>query len=196
MAIKNTDTSYGSIAKWLHWLTAALFLAAYMSVYYRQWFTEEKTPANWTALQLHLSIGITIGVIVVLRIIWKILNRTPDLEPGSRLEHLAAHGVHYGLYAIMIIMPITGYMGTGANTEYFSVFEIQKFEDTRLYSALVTDKLGLSFEQFEAPLDFIHKNILGEWLVWILITGHALAALYHHVVKKDQTLTKMTTKKA
>ena len=196
MAIKNTATSYGSIAKWLHWLTAALFLAAYMSVYYRQWFTEEKTPANWTALQLHLSIGITIGVIVVLRIIWKILNRTPDLEPGSRLEHLAAHGGHYGLYAIMIIMPITGYMGTGANTEYFSVFEIQKFEDTRLYSALVTDKLGLSFEQFEAPLDFIHKNILGEWLVWILITGHALAALYHHVVKKDQTLTKMTTKKA
>ena len=43
--------------------TAALFLASYISVYYRHWFTKEKTPENWTALQLHLSIGVT-GVIV------------------------------------------------------------------------------------------------------------------------------------
>ena len=45
-------------------LTALLFLASYVSVYYRHWFTEDKTPENWTALQLHLSIGITIAVVV------------------------------------------------------------------------------------------------------------------------------------
>ena len=56
MSLKNTAQAYGSIAKWFHWTTAGLFLASYMAVYYRHWFTEEKTPENWTALQLHLSI--------------------------------------------------------------------------------------------------------------------------------------------
>ena len=57
MGLKNTAASYGSIAKWIHWITAALFLASYVSVYYRHWFTEEKTPENWNALQIHLVCG-------------------------------------------------------------------------------------------------------------------------------------------
>ncbi len=116
MGIKNTVESYGTIAKILHWGTAALFLAAYGSYYYRHWFTEEKTPENFSAIQVHFSIGVTIAVVVVLRVLWRMANRTPDLEPGTKLEHMAAHAGHYALYAIMIIMPITGYLGTGANT--------------------------------------------------------------------------------
>ena len=191
MNLKNTADNYGLIAKCLHWGTAVLFLGSYISVYYRHWFTEAKTPENWTALQLHLSIGVTVGVIVVLRIIWRISNRLPDPEPGTRLEHLAARIGHYALYAIMIIMPVTGYLGTGANTEYFFLFDIPKFEDTRLFSFLVTDGLGVTFKEFEKPIDFIHKKIFGEWLVWMLILGHIAAALYHHFVKKDRTLYKM-----
>jgi len=195
MALKNTAENYGTIAKWLHWGTALLFLGSYVSVYYRHWFTQEKTPENWTALQLHLSIGVTIAVVVALRIIWRIANRVPDPEPGSKLEHLAAHLGHYALYAIMIIMPVTGYVGTGVNTEYFFMFDIPKFEDTGLFVSLVSEGLGLTFKEFEAPIDFIHKEILGAWLVWILILGHAMAALYHQFVKKDRTLAKMTTNK-
>ncbi|WDE03216.1 cytochrome b [Thalassomonas viridans] len=195
MALKNTAENYGTIAKWLHWGTAILFLASYVSVYYRQWFTEEKTPENWTALQLHLSVGVTIAVAVALRIIWRLMNRVPDLEPGSKMEHRAAHAGHYALYAIMIIMPVTGYVGTGVNTEYFFMFDIPKFEDTQLFVSLIKEGMGLSFKEFEAPIDFIHKEILGAWLVWLLILGHAVAALYHQFVKKDRTLAKMTTGK-
>jgi cytochrome b561 len=191
MSIKNTAQSYGSIAKWFHWTTAGLFLASYMAIYYRHWFTEEKTPENWTALQLHLSIGVTIAVIVVLRLLWKVMNQTPALEPGTRLQHLAAKSGHYALYAVMIVMPLTGYIGTGVNTEYFFMFDIPKFESTYLYNLLVTDGLGISFKEFEEPIDFVHKNIGGAWLVWLLILGHVMAALYHHLVKKDQTLQKM-----
>lgn len=189
MSLKNTSASYGSIAKWLHWATAILFLASYGAVYYRQWFTEEKTPENWTALQLHLAIGITIAVVVALRICWRVLSPAPALEPGTRLEHLAAHLGHYALYAVMIVMPITGYFGTGAATEYLG---IPKFEDTRLFTIVVENWMGLTFKEFEKPLDFVHKEILGAWIVWLLILGHALAALFHHFVKKDQTLRKMT----
>ena len=195
MNIRNTANSYGSIAKALHWVTVILFLGSYISVYYRHWFTEEKTPENWTALQLHLSIGVTIAVVVFLRVVWRITNSAPDLEPGTRLEHLAAHAAHYALYIIMIIMPITGYIGTSVDTEYFFIFDIPKIDSTQLYESLVTNGLGISFKEFEKPIDFLHKDILGAWLVWLLILGHVLAALYHHFIRKDRTLEKMTINK-
>ncbi len=193
MAIKNTTENYGSVAKWFHWATALLFLAAYCAVYYRQWFTEKDTPENWTALQLHLSVGVTIGVVVVLRIIWRVMNRNPDPAPGTRFEHLAARSGHYTLCLVMIAMPISGYIGTGVHTEYFFLFDVPKFEDTALFQWLVTDRLWLTFEEFEKPIDFFHKDIMGAWVVWLLILGHTLAALYHHFVRKDRTLRKMTT---
>lgn len=192
MSLKNTAVQYGTIAKWLHWSVAGLFLAAYMAVYYRQWFTDQGTDVNWTALQLHLSFGVTIGVLVLLRVIWRLMNRQPDPVAGTRLEHLAAHLGHYALYAVMIVLPITGYLGTGVATEWFFLFDIPKFEETWLFEWLVAGQLGLDFATFEKPMDFIHKEILGKWLAWLLIVGHAGAALYHHYVKKDDTLRKMT----
>lgn len=192
MTIKNTATDYGSVAKWLHWGTALLFLAAYASVYYRHWFTEAKTPENWTALQLHLSFGVTIAVVVALRVIWRVMNRQPQDEPGTKLEHFAAHAGHFALYGIMIIAPVTGYIGTGVNTEFFLLFDIPKFESTAVFHSLIAEPFGLTFKEFEKPIDFIHKNILGEWVIWLLIAGHAGAAMFHHFVKKDRTLRKMT----
>lgn len=193
MSLKNTADSYGRIAKWFHWTTAALFLAAYVSVYYRQWFTEKQTPENMTALQIHLSVGVSIAVIVALRVIWRLMNRAPDDEPGTPLAHLAAHLGHLALYAVMIVAPITGYLGTGVNTDFFFLFEIPKFESTALFQSVVAEGMGLDFKTFEKPIDFIHKDVLGAWLIWLLVLGHAGAALYHHFVLRDRTLVKMTS---
>lgn len=183
---------YTSIAIALHWIIALLFLGAYVAVYYRRWFTEKQTPENMTALQIHLAIGVTIAALVILRILWRMTHTPPPMEPGPRWQHASAHGLHYVLYAIMIIMPITGYLGTGANTEYFS---IPKFEDTALFQWLVAGKLQMTFKEFEVPFDFIHKNS-GAYLVWVLILGHAAAALYHHYKLRDATLTRMLPKHA
>ena len=49
MILKDTPENYGTVAKWLHWTTAVFILASYCTVYYRHWFTEEKTLANWNA---------------------------------------------------------------------------------------------------------------------------------------------------
>jgi len=195
MSLLNTSQNYGTIAKWFHWITALLIFMSYLSVYYRRWFTELKTPENWTVLQLHLSIGVTIFVFVILRLIWKALNKSPSPEPGAKLMHIAATTGHYSLYLLLIIMATTGYIGTGANTEFFSLFDIQKFENTALFHYFVTENLGMTFKEFEKPVDFIHKDILGSWVLWIMIMGHVTAALYHTYIKKDRTLYKMTNNK-
>ena len=192
MQLKNSPQNYGFIAKTFHWLTALLILGAYMSVYYRHWFTEAKTPENWTALQLHLSVGVSVGIIILLRVIYRLMSEQPEHEPGTKLEHLAAKLGHFALYVVLIVMPITGFVGTGVATDFFFMFEITKFSDTWLFQALVADGLGLTFKAFEAPMDFIHKEVLGAWLLWMLAAGHVAAALYHHFVKKDRTLVKMT----
>ena len=196
MAFKNSQFAYGSIAKWLHWSIAILFLCSYATVKYRHWFTVKDTPENWTALQLHLSVGITIAALVLLRIIWRLMNSVPDEEPGSKVAHLAAKLGHYALYAMMIIMPLTGYIGTGVNTEYFFLFDIAKFESTQVFASLVTNGLNMSFEEFEKPIDYIHKELGGELIVLLLLAGHILAAMYHHFIRKDRTLRKMTVDKA
>ncbi len=190
MGLKNTAENYGTIAKVLHWATALLFLGAYVSVYYRRWFTEAQTPENLSALQLHLSIGISIAVIVVLRIVWRVSNPPPALEPGSPLEHGAAKLGHLALYAVMIVMPITGYLGTGSDTNFFSLFQITSFRNSEFFASYFGQTM--TFQEFEKPFDLVHKDILGKRLLWILILGHALAALYHHFVKHDRTLKKMT----
>ena len=188
----NTKENYGCIARWLHWGTALLFLLAYVAVYYRHWFTEKRTSENIIALDLHLSAGISVGVIVILRIVWRSMNVQPTLETGRRWQHISAHVVHYILYAIMILMPLSGYLGTGRATDFFFLFHIPKFEETWLFDAFVWEYLGLTFKEFEEPIDFFHKKIMGVWLVWMLILGHAGAAFYHHFRLKDRTLIKMS----
>jgi cytochrome b561 len=140
-----------------------------------------------TALQIHLAVGVTIAAIVVLRVVWRMTHRPPPFAPGPKWQHTAAHLGHYLLYGFMILMPITGYLGTGVATEYFG---IPKFADTPLFAWLITDRLGMTFQDFEKPIDFFHKNS-GAYILWVLILGHAAAALYHHVKLRDDTLTRM-----
>lgn len=188
--LKNSSTHYGAVARTLHWLTALLFLLAYVAVYYRQWFTEVETPQNMVALHTHLSIGISLGVIAFLRVYWRARNPQPLPEPGKPLMHKLIHIGHMMLYAIIILMPITGYLGTGVATQFFYLFEIPKFADTVAFRVVVEDWMGLTFQEFEAPMDFIHKQG-GAYFVWFMILGHAGAAFYHHVKLKDRTLLKM-----
>jgi len=72
------------------------------------------------------------------------------------------------------------------------MFDIPKFENTALFTSLVSNGIGVTFEEFEKPMDFVHKDLLGAWVAWLLILGHVLAALYHQFIKKDRTLYKMT----
>lgn len=127
MTVKNTAKDYRSAAKWMHCATASLFLASYSSIYYRHLFTDAKTFESMIAFQLHLSVGVTIAVIVALRIAWRITNQTPNPEPGTFLEHTAAQLEHYALYAIMVTLPVTGYLGTAVNTNYFLSSRCQIF---------------------------------------------------------------------
>lgn len=190
MHIKNNREGYGLIAILLHWIVAIGIIGAYVAVYYREWFTENKTPENWTALQLHLSFGLTVGVFVLLRVIWKLMNTKPDDVPAPRWQMTASRVTHWLLYAFMIIMPVTGYLSSGAPIDYWFLADLPKFEDTAFFQTVIADGLGMTFKEFERPFDFIHKRS-GAYIVWVLVLLHAGAALYHHFVLRDIVLKRM-----
>lgn len=190
--IKNSNLTYGSIAKWLHWLTALCILVAYVAVYYGQWAFEPRTPDRRAITAIHTMFGFSVLILVLPRLIWKLINVRPDPEPVPGWQRITAKLSHGALYFVMIAMPLAGWMGFGGQTiNMFGLFEVPTFRNTELFAWLVEGKLGLTFEVFEVPIDFFHKQIGGAWLVWMLVAVHVGAAVYHHRVRKDKTLRRM-----
>ena len=191
MPLKNTKDTYGIIAIALHWIVAFAFIINYAIIYYREWFVEgREDPLFRTLLSYHYAIGVSVLVFVVLRIIWRLTNVQPTEVPGSRLEHLAAHAAHIALYAVMTIIPLSGYLGTGGPSQLFFFIDLPQFADTQIFKTVIEGWMSLTWEEFEAPIDFIHKEG-GAYVVWVLIVVHAGAALFHHFARGDVVLKRM-----
>ncbi len=148
MGIRNTNQDFGSIAKWLHWVTAFCMLASYAAIYYRIYIAphcdkmtplRDCAPDNVMALRAHTGFGFTVAALVVLRLVWRWMNPVPALDTGSRLQHFAAHISHYGLYFLLITLPLTGWLGVMGNASFFGLFPVTGFVNTPLFDIVVTN---------------------------------------------------------
>ena len=110
---EGTAGTYTATAKFLHWLIAA---AVFVQISLGLWMIGiPKSPPGvrvWW-FNLHKSIGITIGMLVLLRLLWRFTHRAPPL-PGSVpvWQRTAAKVNHVLLYVCMIVMPVSGYLGS------------------------------------------------------------------------------------
>lgn len=188
MQWQGTPHRFGALAKLFHWTSAAAFIGAYLVVYYVIWFMDDEQPESLVVLNVHWMLGILVGALVLPRLLWKLLDVQPDDAPGSTLEHRLAHLAHWGLYALLIVMPLTGYIGTSMATD-FGWFSVPSFRDTNLFHWLMAT-FGLTWEGFEAPVDVVH-HFVGKWVAWVVVLLHVVAALFHHLVRKDRVLVRM-----
>ncbi|NPU14831.1 cytochrome b [Bradyrhizobium sp. 83002] len=188
MPWKNTRMEFGAIAKFFHWTSAAAFIAAYAVVYYVIWFMDDTAPEVLPVLNVHWVLGIFVGVSVVPRLLWRLVNVQPDQPHASHAEAWLAHAAHLGLYALLILMPLTGYIGTDAATD-FGAFAVPSFRETALFGWMES-RWALSWEAFEPPVDAVH-HFVGKWIAWVVVGLHVAAALFHHAVRRDGVLTRM-----
>ena len=184
--LKNSQDSYGLIARILHWVTAlavlGLFGLGWWMVdltYYSEWYK--------TAPDIHRSIGLILAMLIIFRIIWRSVNPTPQtLSTHKHWEVKSAHAMHLVLYVLLFAMFITGYListAKGQPIEVFNWFSVP---------AIVTgDDLGIS--NLEDRMGEIHE-ILAYTLIGLAVI-HALAALKHHIIDKDETLKRMLGKR-
>lgn len=177
--LKNTKTTYGWIAILLHWVMAlAIFgmfgLGLYMVelTYYDAWYKG--------SLDLHKSIGIVLLGLLMIRIVWRWINVNPDSadEHASKLEVTSAHFVHIGLYLLMFMLMISGYLISTADGRGISVFEL-----------FTVPAIPFAIDNQEDIAGQIHEILA--WILVMLAGIHALAAVKHHFINKNKTLVRM-----
>jgi len=178
MQIRNSANRFGLVAIILHWLVAivviGLFALGYWMVdltYYHEWYKQ--------APDIHRSVGILLFATMVLRLLWRLFNRTPDTLPThTRLEIVAGHVAHFALYALIFVATISGYLISTANGAGINVFDWFSVPS-------VTGKV-------EGMADIAGEvHYYATWALVILAGIHALAALKHHFFDKDDTLRRM-----
>ena len=175
---KNTEKSYGGIAKIFHWLSAlvvfSLFALGYWMVdltYYSQWYK--------TAPHLHKSIGILLFIVTLLRLIWRKYNVSPaSITSHSPLVKTSAKIAHGLIYMLLVALMISGYLISTADDRAIEVFDW--FEVVAL---------GALFDQQADIAGVIHQYIAYVLIAFSLL--HGLAAIKHHVIDKDETLKRM-----
>ena len=188
MKIKNTNNYYGLVAKFFHWTTAAAFIGAYIFVYYVIWFMDDSKPESLPVLNIHWALGIIVGALVLPRLLWKMVDVKLPNPPGTKWEHRLAHLAHLLLYALLVVMPLTGYLGTGADTN-FGFFSVAGFNNSSIFE-FINRNWNISWNEFEAPIDVVH-HFLGKWVAWSIVGLHIAASIFHHVVRRDNVLVRM-----
>ena len=181
MSWKNTNQHYGTLSIALHWLMFLLIAAVYATIELRELVPKGSDPRE-AMKALHFMLGLSVLLLVTLRIYTKVTSATPIITPGlSPIQDLAAKLGHLALYGLMIAMPILGWLMLSAAAKPIPFFGLA-------LPALIGENKELA-----KTLKEIHETIgtLGYYLIAI----HVLAALYHHHIRKDNTLTRMLPSK-
>lgn len=161
----------------LHWLVLLLILGAYVTMEFRGIFPRGSMEREFMK-SVHYSFGLTILLSVILRAVIRLRAGTPAIEPALEpMMKLTATGAHIALYAFMIVMPLLGWGILSAEGKDIAIFGLPVFplvstgEDTA--------------EFFEEAHEVVAT------IGYVLIGLHAVAALYHHYLRGDNTLRRM-----
>ncbi|WP_120632919.1 cytochrome b/b6 domain-containing protein [Ruegeria sp. EL01] len=191
MSSTNTFSSYGSVTKAFHWLTALLIFTAIPlgwiadnlahAIYDPTIPTTEADIAVASRLfSLHKTVGVTVFFVALARIVWAITQTKPGLlNAENKPEAFAAETVHWMLYASLVLVPLTGWIHHAAAEGFAPILwpfgQNLPLVPKSPYLAEITAGL--------------------HWLfIWVLVGSlalHIMGALKHHIVDKDSTLRRM-----
>jgi cytochrome b561 len=177
MQIRNTAERFGVMAKTLHWLTLVLLIGAFTLAV--SMVNMPFSPRKLEFYSWHKWVGVTIFLVVLLRLAWRLANPLPQPPQGTPLWQRRLAGLsHAALYAILIVMPVTGWIMSSAlnlPVVYLGLIHIP--------SPFGVDRaLG-------ETMKVVHLSLAVALLV--LVTIHTLAALYHHLILRDDVLRRM-----
>ena len=191
MPRQNTETTYGSITKSFHWLTALLILTAFPVGYFAQETAEYIQSAEFDGSQavldravllfsLHKTIGVAAFFTALLRILWAVTQEKPGLlHPDRKLEAWAAETAHWVLYGAMLIVPLSGWIHHAASEGFAPI-----------WWPFGQDLPFVPKSDFVSHL-FGTIHYYAMLLLGLTILAHVGGAVKHHVIDHDSTLVRM-----
>ncbi|HKN27198.1 MAG TPA: cytochrome b [Roseiarcus sp.] len=161
----------------LHWLMAfVIFVALGLGV----WATQlARGDLRDEVLFVHKSFGVTALALIVLRILIRLAVGAPAYAvPLGRIVKAASGSAHLALYALMIAMPVSGYISSGAGGHDVSFFGLFTIPD------IIPQSKALAEAASQAHFIFA-------WAIGITLGAHLTAVVWHAGVKRDTVLTRM-----
>jgi cytochrome b561 len=174
MHVKNTLTEYGLISKLLHWISAVLLFIQIPLGFYL--VDLDFGPERLTIEDIHVTVGLSIFYLVILRLLYKIFNPTPRLEPSVfKGQKFLAKLNHVMLYVTILSITISGILKKLFNGETLMIiFKKIKIQDN-----------------FELGELFYDIHVISNYVLIVLIIIHILAVITHKLFFNDNLLKRM-----
>ena len=177
MPLRNTRDRFGAVAKTFHWVTLLLLVGSFTIA-----VSMESLPLSPRKLQLfawHKWVGVTVFLVVLARLAWRLANPVPRQPAGvAQWQRRLASLSHAALYGILIVMPVTGWIMSAA----------LNLPVVYLGLILIPSPFGVDRVLGEA-MKTVHLTLALTLLA--LVSIHALAALYHHFILRDDVMRRM-----
>jgi cytochrome b561 len=162
--------TYTRTAIALHWILAIL-IGTMIGIGLYMTDLPKNTPARSWYFNLHKSLGLLVAAVILIRIGWRLRHAPPRPIMTPPWQAAAAKISHLALYACMVFMPLTGYLGSAFNKYGVKFFGLPlprwAWDDPRIRQIFVT----------------AHEWIAN--LLIALIVVHIAAALYHAARRDD-----------
>lgn len=178
--MNKADDRYNWVAQSFHWIIAALIAMQYVLASSAGDAEEAGLLANQlAALANHKSIGITILALAILRLLWRLSTTQPSLPPQlPDWQAAAAKWTHYLFYLLLLLLPLSGWLGSSASAYSVSWFNLY----------ILPDFVGPDpdLKDFSYLAHYVMATLL-----FLLFVLHLGAALKHHFLNRDGVLTRM-----
>lgn len=177
MPLRNTSSAYGTVAKCLHWASVLLVLIGWAIGTLGDALPRE---SRGTALYVHILAGLLVLVVLVLRLAWRQVDVPPAPEPVSfgtwalRLARL----IHDALYTLLLLVPISGILVQFLRGDPLPIPGIGDIASPWLPNRATA-----------RTAKEVHEVLANALVVTAAI--HAAAALFHHWILRDRTLSRM-----
>ena len=169
-----TPVRFDRVQVVLHWIIAVIILCMIaLGLYMVELPKQSELPPGEESVRafyflLHKSMGITVAMFIVLRVVWRLTHKAPPLpDTISKWQQHAAGAVHGLLYAVMLAMPITGYMQS-----IFSKY------DTKFWG-IVLPRVADADKAMRENFSEVHEILA--FLFITLIVIHIVAAVKHRI---------------
>jgi cytochrome b561 len=173
----STRLRYGLVAQAFHWSTVVVVATAYLVGPGSSEQHVYSLASDFTR-RMHETIGISIFAIVLARILWRMIDTAPEAAPMEPWMKYSAKLGHLALYALLIALPLTAVVGAWLEGHPLTLLGAGNFGPILPQAHVVGQAVS-----------YVH-TILGNVIIWAA-GFHAVAALFHHFILRDNVLTSM-----
>lgn len=191
-ALPHHAAQYTRVAMFLHWSVALLMIANAVLGLTASRLPEGTLSGDMLRLLIdtHKSIGITVLALSIVRVIWRVTHRPPPLPsvmPGW--ERVFAHAVHGGLYALIFLLPLSGWA-------HDSAWVAAASHPMYLFGIVPWPRIGVIMSLAPDLKESLHEwfgtlHTACGYALYALLGLHVLGALKHHWVDRHPVLSRM-----